>query len=202
MFQENQENKEKTLVQDIRRTIILSRYINEWGMPEKRILSKKDDDVIEFYSFPPTQKNLVWRIASIGMSGISQTISINSFEFLFVIDKDIKDVFFEDICNFLMDLFAHSLRVDISFEPEKTIPETQLMPSSVFPKAILLDEPRGESQDMEKFIIGKQEVKLLWVIPIYGSEQQLIVKNGIDEFDKLQEKSKCSLSNIHRSPLI
>jgi hypothetical protein len=202
MFQEDQEIKEKQLSQDVRRTIILSRCLNEWGMPDKRILSKKDDDVIEFYSFPPSPKTSVWRIVSIGMSGVKETIYKNWFELLFILDDETNKTTFEEIANFLMDLFAHSLKVNVTFEPEKTIPETPLMPTSILPKAVLLDEPRGEVEELERFIVGNQQVDLIWVIPIYGTEQQLIVKEGIEAFDKLQEKAAFSLSNIKRPALI
>ena len=204
MFQEEEtktsnELKEKRLVQDIRRTIILGTYLNEWGMPNERILSAKDSDLIEIYSFPPISGGNLWRIASVGMSGIkTESHTTNDFELLIVLENAYGQISFREIANFLMDIFAHSLRVSVKFEPEKTIPETHLMPSAIKPKAVLLDAPRAEIPNLEKFMIGNQEVKLLWVIPIFGNEQILIVEKGISVFDALQENSEYSLANVKR----
>ena len=208
MYHEKENNldnelEEKKLIQDIRRTIILGAYMKEWGMPEQRVLSYKETDVIEMYSFPPSNEKNIWRVATVGMSGVKNELGTqNNFEFLMALTNAVGKVTFQELANFLMDLFAHSQQVSVSFEPEKTIPETHLMPSAISPKAVLLDEPRAESPELEAFTVGKQEVKLLWVIPVYGEEQNLIVEKGIHAFDLIQEKSEVSLADISRPSLV
>ncbi|MDB5386011.1 MAG: hypothetical protein JWM11_1657, partial [Planctomycetaceae bacterium] len=41
---------------DIRRTLILGLYMQHWGMPEERVVSRKEETRIEVYSFPPNEE--------------------------------------------------------------------------------------------------------------------------------------------------
>lgn len=50
---------------DIRRTIILSKYMNNWGMPEYRNVTNKGTHCVELYSFP---EELFTRFATVGLS--------------------------------------------------------------------------------------------------------------------------------------
>jgi hypothetical protein len=66
------QQEEKNLLQDIRRSIILSAYIGHWGFPDQRTISHRGDDVIEVYSFPPQFDEKVHRFATVGISGIAR----------------------------------------------------------------------------------------------------------------------------------
>jgi hypothetical protein len=47
------ESEAAKLASDIRRTLILGIYIRQWGMPEYRWISRRENHAIEVYSFPP-----------------------------------------------------------------------------------------------------------------------------------------------------
>jgi hypothetical protein len=199
----NVNTEENKLVQDLKRTIILGSYIREWGLPDYRIISSKEDSLIEIYSFPPLPNNKVWRIASIGMSNVAKSIGqLIDFELFMTLPSDLGGVKFQEVANFIMDVFAHSLKPSVIFDAGKTIEETILMPSKWMPRAVLLDEPLGEKAELETFLVGLQKIRLLWVVPIYGIEQRLIVESGIEAFDKLQEKSEFSLVDVERPCLL
>ena len=65
----------QNLVQDIRRTILLSQYMYFWGMPDFRVISRKEDKTIEIYSFPPIKDSEIYRFAIVGVSNLSNPMS-------------------------------------------------------------------------------------------------------------------------------
>lgn len=199
----NAELKEKIFNVDIRRTIILGAYIDQWGMPDQRVISSKGDDSIEIYSFPPRTNEKVWRVASVNMSGIARTTGeFNPFELFMTLPQDLGGSTFQSVAEFLMDIFAYSINKNINLYPEQTIPETHLMPQPLKPKAVLFDEPRGEPENICEFQIGIHNVKLLWVVPIYEEERRLILKEGINAFDELDEVSDFSLADTNRPSFV
>lgn len=198
------DSREKQLEADIRRTIILGAYLKHWGMPDSRITSSRQGEVVEVYSFPPmSEGGKVHRVASVGMSGVRRADGARvSYELLLTLPRDMGQVSFEEAASFLMDVFAYSLRADVSFAEGNVIPETPLMPKHWNPRAILIDEPRGEPEELSNFQVGGQDVHLLWVVPIYRSEYELILRDGLDDFDRRCEQSEWSLADPRRPPFV
>jgi len=73
--------------------------------------------------------------------------------------------------------------------------ESALAPERWTTKAILIDELRGESEELEEIIIGSEKVSLLWVVPINENEEKIILNKGIDAFDEYIENLPYSIIN-------
>jgi hypothetical protein len=116
--------------------------------------------------------------------------------------KDLAGASIDEVISFILDVAVHSLRRDVNFEIGATISETSLMPQSWAPRALILDEPRGEPEELEYFHIGHQHVNLIWLVPIYKAEYELIAREGVDAFYRLEEQSDWSLADPNRPSVI
>lgn len=196
----------KALTFDIRRTIMLSAYMKYWGSPEYRQTITRESERVELYSFPGPESSKITRFSTVGLSSDqaegSRKKNHTDVELLMVLPKDVASEQERQISNYLFDIVAYVLN---QFEENPmvgtTIPETPLAPLG-WPKAILFDEPRGEPEELGFFHVGSQHVDLLWLVPIYGSEYQLIKKNGLERFDRLVDESNISLVDIGRPSLV
>jgi len=196
---------------DIRRTILLGADIRHWGLPEFRIVSSNEFrvadankvNVVEVYSFPPRPGEKVHRIATVGMSGAEREDgSKTDYELFMTLPADLGGATFAQVAAFLMELFVYSLQRDVPIEAGQTIPELQSVPASWKPRALLLDEARGEPEELGHLHVGRSAVGLLWVIPIYVEEYDLIQKEGVEAFDALDDKSEWSLADVNRPSLV
>ena len=124
---------------------------------------------------------------------LCQEQAIESFSYSIEQEDQINNYLF-DVASYLLNTLGKQLTVGT------TIPESPLAPNG-WPKALLFDEPRGEPEELSCFHIGSQHVDLFWLIPIYGSEHELIKEKGLDAFDKLDETEDISLVDINRPPL-
>lgn len=198
------DQKEKALSFDIKRSIMLASYIKHWGQPSKRTVSRKNADEIgiEVYEFPAV-KDEIYRIATIGVS--SQELAPNqmaNWELLMCLPDTLVGAASEHIVHYLLDVMAYSLRSDVEFKIGAMIPESPLAPHAWNTKAILVDEARGEAEEMSSFQIGAQQVDLLWLVPLTGTEYQFIKQKGIDEFDRIDAESEVSLLDVSRKSLV
>jgi len=186
---------------DILRTILLSKYICHWGHPEKRLIAeKKGQRPVELYIFPGDEGSKVVRFASIGISeqqGDSGE-KLCSHELLLVLPSNLGGAKKSDVSDFFFDVMAYSLRPDVTFVPERTVPETKLSPKIWRQKALLIDEPHGEADEVRSFDLGGNKVNLLWIVPIYGAEQQIINDKGVEWFDAEAEKEDLSIVDLAR----
>ena len=108
----------------------------------------------------------------------------------------------QEVADFMLDVMAYSLRKDVRFVVGATIPETHLAPKAWCPRALLIDEPRGEPEEMANQHVGMQHVKLLWLVPIYAAEQELIENQGMGALDELEGASEWSLADVRRPSLV
>ena len=200
MIQSKGDSAERKLIQDIRRTILLSQYMRYWGMPEFRTISRKGDKEIEIYSFPPFKNSEIHRFATVGVSDLhyldNKTVN---HEFMMVLPRDLGDSSVEEVTFFMMDIVAYSVTENPNFQEGTTIPETLLAPKQWKPRAILVDTPRAEPKELSECHIGSQTVNLYWLVPIYKDEYELIMKKGLEDFDKLCDQADLSLADINRS---
>ncbi|WP_056696294.1 suppressor of fused domain protein [Paenibacillus sp. Root52] len=65
--------------------------------------------------------------------------------------------------------------------------------------ALLIDELRGENESLEQIQVGQETIPLLWVVPITPYEADLILNQGIEDFDVLVESSHFSIIDPSRS---
>jgi hypothetical protein len=193
---------EDPLVADVRRSILLGAYIRCWGQPDERVVSRRGDDAVELYSFPFVQTK-VHRFATAGVSGLRcEDARLASWELLLTLPRDLGGATSQEVVSLALDVMAYSLRRDVPFKIGLTIPETPLMPKAWSPRALLVDEPRGEPEELTSLRIGSQHVKLVWLVPIHGDERQLIVDEGLDSFDQLAQDSDWSLADPGRPSLL
>ncbi len=190
---------------DIRRTIILSEYMKHWEMPEFRQTMSRENERVELYTFPGNDSENVTRFSTIGLSSIRSKDSERQYgigaELLMVLPKEVAIEQEDKIKNYLFDVASYLLNaLGRQLTVGTIIPESPLAPIG-WPKALLFDEPRGEPEELSCFHIGSQHVDLFWLIPIYGSEYELIKEKGLGAFDKLYETEDISLVDINRPSL-
>lgn len=188
---------------DIRRSIILSRYLEHWGLPESRKVIEHKEARIELYFFPGEDMDQVSRLASIGFSScrFDSDLRCNS-ELLLVIPFDVSLNQTEAINIYLANIIGHLLDTRSSnIRAQDLIPASNFAPAD-WPKAVLLDEPSGEPDILRSFYIGTQQVHLSWLIPISESEYQLIKTQGIASFDDAVEAQGLQLLDPRREPCI
>lgn len=195
---------------DIKRSVILAEYIKCWGMPESRNImpsknSQSEEEVVELYVFPGEDMDQVSRVATIGLSSckFGDGKSCNS-ELLMVLPYDIIDDEIESISNYIFGIYKHIINtLERNLEPEEIVSKGigENAPEG-WPKALLFDAPRGEPNELNHFYIGMQHVKLSWVVPIFGSEYELIKNNGIDSFDAAINEAEVSLVEVRRDTCV
>lgn len=189
---------------DLRRTIILSKYMSEWGIPKSRVITRKQEDPpIEAYLFPGGRDQKVTRFVTVGVSAQKKggNKSVNH-ELLLVLPKDLGGASEDEVFNYLLDISVYVLGDGVVFGVETLIPESQLAPKDWKQKAILIDEARGESEAFENMHVGVQHVSLLWLVPIYSNEYHQICEHGVRSFDRYCERSDFSLVDISRPSVV
>jgi hypothetical protein len=193
------ENEKAKLVFDIRRTIILGAYIRQWGMPEYRWITHSENHTIEVYSFFPRGDEVVHRFATVGVSEINgEDGKPADYEFCMILPDELGGVSADEVVSFILDVAVYTYRKDVRCRVGATIPETELIPAKWGPKALLIDELRGEPEELSELSVGDQRVQLLWLVPIYGDEYRLIKSKGIEAFDQLDAQSEWSVADPRR----
>jgi hypothetical protein len=191
------------LERDIRRSVILSAYMRAWGLPSERVVSRRGPDQVEVYLFPERSDPLLSRFASVGVSGLEREDGTRaSWELMMVLPLGLVGASAKEVSDFLLDVMAYSLRRDVVFEIGLTIPETPLMPKNWKPRALLLDEPRGEPVELDHFHVGPQRVGLVWLVPIYQDERELVLNQGLDAFDEVEQRSEWSPADPGRPSFV
>ena len=187
---------------DVRRSIILGAYIRHWGMPEYRKVASRKDGRIEIYSFPTNRANPIFRFASVGISGTERPTGLIENEFLLALPPNLGGATSAQVFNFMLDLSAYAIdKLDRIVSPS-IIPETPLLPKAWRTRALLIDQARSEPEELSELNIGVESVELLWAIPIYKSEYELIARSGVEAFDALAERAELSPVDVNRDPWI
>jgi hypothetical protein len=181
---------------DIRRTIILSKYIAYWGMPEYRNVMSKGNHSVVLYSFPEEHFT---RFATVGLSSaiLPNSDKCNS-EIVMVLPSSVVAKQTNEIVNYIFDIVAYLINtLKRNLTTETIIPESNLA-STGWPKALFFDEPRGEVEDLSCFHVGSQNIDLFWVIPIFGTEYDLIKNGEIERFDEIVENMNVEITDVRR----
>ena len=186
---------------DIKRSIILAEYIKCWGMPEARNLMPHMP--IELYVFPGEDMDQVTRVVTIGLSSCNFADNkICNNELLMVLPFDVADDQWDSVSQYIFELsnyIVNTLGRNVKAEDLKE--EFDHAPEG-WPKALLFDEPRGEPNELNQFYIGMQHVVLSWVVPIFGSEYDLIKTCGIESFDAAVTEAEVSLVEVRRDACV
>lgn len=188
--------REKILEFDIRRTIILNLYIKEWSMPEYRVIMTKPEIgvYIEIYYFPSINDNIPARFATVGLSNfIRKTGKPIETEWMLALKPDLGQENIDRIFTYFCDLIAHNIENIKSSGVPRVMTESTLAPENWTTKALLIDELRGESEDLEEIKIGEEVISVLWVVPITPKEAYIILQEGIDAFDAYIENHPHSI---------
>ncbi len=69
----------------------------------------------------------------------------------------------DEVVSFILDVAVYSYRKDVRCRVGATIPETELMSVEWGPKALRIDELRGEPEELSVLSVGDQRVELLWL---------------------------------------
>lgn len=187
---------------DATRSAILRRFIAEWGQPELKRTTSRNDEEVDVYSFPARGERGVARVATVGASQVRRDDGEPaSFELLMVLPRDLGGATFTEVSSFLLDVFAKGLKSDVHLRVGYTIAPTALAPREWPARALFFDEPAGEPEELATFHVDGLHVDLLWVVPIYESEYNGIRRLGLDWFYSLEEQSEWSLADPHRPPL-
>ena len=188
--------REKILDFDIRRTIILNLYMKEWSMPEYRVIMTKPEIgvYIEIYYFPSINDKIPARFATVGLSNsIRKTGEPTETEWMLALKPDLGQENIDRIFSYFCDLIAHNIENIKSSEVPRVMSESTLAPENWTTKALLIDELRGESEDLEEIKIGEEIINVLWVVPITPKESLIILQEGIDAFDAYIENHQHSI---------
>lgn len=191
-----EKSKEVILSFDIRRSVILSAYIKEWGMPEYRLKMSKNNthSEVELYFFPAKDKKYPARFATVGLSNFTRKNGKRiCTEFMLALESGLGNESIDRVFTYFCDIIAHNIENVEGSEPPRVMSESALAPEKWTTKAILIDELRGESEELEEIILGPEKVSVLWVIPITGNEEKIILNKGIDAFDEYIEKLPYSI---------
>ncbi len=200
MSNSSNEQKAEQLAFDIRRSILLASYLQHWGQPLNRSISMKEGSLlgVEVYEFP-AQNDGVHRFATIGVS--CQTLDSGSsanWELLFCLPPGLGGADATSVVDYQLDIMAYSLRAEVDMKVGTLIPVSTLAPNAWTTKALLVDEARGEAEEMYFHSIGRKRVELLWLVPLTGSEYDLVKSKGVDAFDRLEAESHVSLLDVNR----
>ncbi len=200
MFTES--NQERPFAFDIRRSIILGAFIEAWSMPAYRIHLNQPDQAIhvEIYYFPAVTENEVARFATVGLSNMlrSNGQPIGT-EWMLALTSDLGGESVERIFTYVCDLIAHHIEVAPDSRIPRVMGESELAPDNWSARAFLLDELRGEIEELEAIRIGDEVVQVIWAVPITAQESSLIVQEGVEAFDSYMEEAESSIVDPGRA---
>jgi hypothetical protein len=193
---------------DIRRSIILSAYMQYWGSPLSRVTMSFAGERVELYYFAGEDVDQVSRIATIGLSACYLDSGKRcDAELLLVVASSEADGHLSDIECYLQSIIQYLLHpaTMLLASPIQAVSSESMIASSElenrpvsWPEALLLDLPGGEPEELQRFYVGTQAVNLYWALPIFDDEYQLIAKQGIDAFDQAVDARGINLVDVRR----
>lgn len=194
-------DSDRAFTTDVRRAFVLGAYMRAWGMPRDRVVSTKGPTTVEVYSFPGQPADKVTRFATFGvLSALGETRRV---EFLAVLPNDLAGASVREVALMMLGAVEAVAAIDENVSLVGTTFESFNMPAEWGTRAILLDEPRGEVESISTIAVGAGEfVEVVWVVPIYAAELDLIAREGLGAFDELVQAAEWSLAEPRRDPLV
>ncbi|MGQ8874002.1 suppressor of fused domain protein [Paenibacillus sp. TSA_86.1] len=194
-------SNEERFALDIRRTYLLGTYMNEWGLPESRMnLSKTERNIhVEIYYFPATMQSGIARFVTIGLSQATRPSGEPvTAEWMLALQSDLGGATADRVNSYFADIITHHIEHAPNSDIPRVMKSSTLAPAEWNATALLIDELRGENEALENIYTGHETVPLLWVIPITTNEADLILEQGIEEFDTHVENSDDSIIDPRR----
>lgn len=186
---------------DIYRTIVLGHYLKHWGMPEyRKVVGRDDGSSFEIHTFPSSPKKHVYHIATVGLAEQARPDgSKQGHEYFMTLDERLGGASRDEVFDYVADLCAHSIVNLPRAQPPRVLGPSALAPPEWTTKALLIDEPRGETEEFHRIAIGEiHEVECLWLVPLHEREYRFILEKGIDAFDELEQSAAHSIADVNR----
>ena len=191
--------------QDVDQAMLLSRYIECWGVPELRVQLSKSPSLhaIEIYYFPAKHPDDVNRFATAGLSQVSSLNGPNiATEWMMVLPSGLGGVSVDRVLQYVCDLLANHIEKSRNHDVPRVMLGSTYAPEQWTCNAVLFDEPRGEPEALMELVVGEKKITLQWVIPITDAEALEIQQKGIEVFDAAEAKSEYSLIDVNRPSYI
>lgn len=189
---------------DVYRSLILCHYMKRWGAPKYRHVVNRAEDGTKFelYFFPCAGKIPIVRWATVGVAHQRKEDGMcEGKEYFMVLPRGQGGASQKSVANYLIDLSAHIIKNTKRFDGPRVFDESDLAPKKWKPKAILIDEATGEDEDFSN-PVGVGDVEILWLVPLFQSEVNKILNDGIEAFDKMRESQELSIVDINRSAFV
>jgi hypothetical protein len=193
--------KERELSFDIRRTIILGAYMKEWQLPEYRVMLSKPEAAVhvEIYYFPADDEDGVARFATVGLSAAHRPNGhVIGTEWMMALHQDLGGASVDRIFTYLCDLMAHHIETAADSQIPRVMEESGLAPAGWSATGFLLDELRGESEELEEIQVGGEVVQIIWAVPVTVQEASLILREGMEAFDSYMSSIDDSIIDPRR----
>jgi hypothetical protein len=182
---------------DLMRSLYLSRIIQHFGIPDERKVLSGDAGRVEVYRFPGDD---IYRFATYGLSEVQRRLgSKTGMELMFVLpatrvnESNVSDQSYAYLIRLSQKMLDQGCSVDVPsvFPPDPDGPWAM--------KATMLDEPRGESEDLLEIRLGRISIRPVWAIPISEGEWAMAEREGIEALDAAFENGSVELIDIHRA---
>jgi hypothetical protein len=180
---------------------LLRRYCEQWGSPTDDVpVSDGDGDGFRILVFAGAADPVV-RFVTLGLGTCPAWNDASlDVELLLTLDpSEVTAIGVPAVTRFVGEIAEHLLAHAIRPVEGSVLPPIGLAPWE--PKAILFDLPRGEAPELEHFRADGHPVRLVWAVPVYASEAELVARDGLAALDFLVEISQCSLAAVRRRPL-
>jgi hypothetical protein len=183
---------------DLYRTHVLGRFILVWGAPRSRRVKTTDAYALEVWSFCDSA-NSVWRFVTLTVRRIAENLHHDANELLVVLDGRSVGLNTEELgFSYVTQLFS-ALDLSITSVQIPCVLETAMgMPWP--PTCTLIDEVRGEKEELMRFQFSTRTIEYVWAIPMYQSESHYMRKAGIEALDLLT--ANVEMINPYRPPVI
>ena len=192
-----------SLAYDVRRSIILSSFISEWGFPVTWEPCRLATGCVEIYSFEPVQPQRVARVATVGVSSLVRADGKRlPYELMLALPHDLAGASVDDITVMLMNIVSAHFSGNFELTVDALANVSAFTPTTWSTTHIWIQEPLAEPETLTPWNINGQEVELLWLIPLFSSEATYICKNGTEAFDSIWYSHGSILSNPLRQPLV
>ncbi|WP_322873945.1 suppressor of fused domain protein [Acinetobacter sp. CFCC 10889] len=187
------------------RSSLLTTYIKHWGNPNIiKTYSKDSSFKIEILVFHDLIHRNMTRIVTFGFVNIQIEQSYNKLnEYYFILPTIFVKQDMNEYIDYLMNLGLHLSKKELACDVS-IITDIQIAPLKLKQKCILDDEACLEHESFNNMYLLDQDstVQLRWLIPIFDSEAEFILHNGVEAFEELERDFQYSLINIDRPTII
>jgi hypothetical protein len=181
---------------------LIRTYEAAWGEPVQILRVRHASRRTDFHvcTFEPPGR--VARVVTMGLSRcVAEDGRLFGVEVLFALGKlELGEIGWERVSNYLIDISVALLRHSNRPVEGSTIAGSTIAPWP--PHATVFDLPRGEPEHLEHMELDPLVVRLMWAIPAYPDEIELVKREGIEALDALVHANDYSLADVTRPSLL